>query len=126
MVLLTHDSPPATRHCRMSAMSDKAYQICIDPACRERFSVDQVIFSCPKCGSLLDIEYEWDRIAVPNALEFFEHRWATKGFSADGRLDFSGVWRFRELMPFAPNDSIVTIGEGRTQLEENNLLAREI
>ncbi len=107
-------------------MADKAYQVCINPDCRQTFSVDEVIFSCPKCNSLLDIEYDWDRLAVPHSLEFFEHRWATKGLNVEGRLDFSGVWRFRELLPFVKPDQIVTIGEGRTLLETNNRVGAEI
>ncbi|HSW45848.1 MAG TPA: threonine synthase [Phycisphaerae bacterium] len=107
-------------------MNDKAYQVCINPDCRATYSLDEIIFSCGKCKSLLDIVYDWDRLAVPRSLEFFEHRWGTKGRSAGGRLDFSGIWRFRELLPFVPEDSIVTIGEGRTQLEQNDPLARHI
>ena len=106
--------------------TDKVHQVCINPDCRATFGVDEVLFACSSCGSLLDIVYDWDRLAVPSSLEFFEHRWGTAGLRADGRLDFSGVWRFRELMPFVPNESIVTIGEGRTILEENNKLAGEI
>jgi len=107
-------------------MAEKVYQVCINPDCRETLSVDQVIFSCPRCGSLFDIAYDWDRLAVPHSLEFFEHRWATKGLSVEGRLDFSGVWRFRELLPFVKPEQIVTIGEGRTLLEENNRVGGEI
>jgi len=110
----------------MSNADNKTYQICINPDCRETFAVDHVLFDCPKCGSLLDVEYEWDRLAVPLSLEFFEHRWGTRGAKADGRLDFSGVWRFRELLPFVVPENIVTIGEGRTLLEQNNHLGREI
>ncbi|HOB73640.1 MAG TPA: threonine synthase [Phycisphaerae bacterium] len=106
--------------------TDKAFQVCINPDCGRQFSIGEVIFSCPSCGSLLDVEYDWDRLAVPGSMEFFEHRWSSKGLKAEGRLDFSGVWRFRELLPFAPHDQIVTIGEGRTLLEECNPLAREI
>jgi threonine synthase len=106
--------------------TDTAYQICTNPDCSQRLAIDQVVFSCPACSALLDIGYEWDRLEVPKSLRFFESRWSTSGLRAEGRLDFSGVWRFRELLPFAPNDSIVTIGEGRTILEENNLLAREV
>lgn len=81
---------------------------------------------CTKCGSLLDIAYDWSRVAVPKSLSFFEHRWATRGLH-DGRLDFSGVWRFRELMPFFRTEAdIVTIGEGRTALQQADLLARHI
>ena len=107
-------------------LTDKAHQVCINPDCRETFSVDEVLFACPKCDSLLDIEYDWDRLTVPKSLDFFEHRWGTKGLETEGRLDFSGVWRFRELLPFVDHDNIVTIGEGRTLLEENNAVGREV
>ncbi|MBN1488782.1 MAG: threonine synthase [Phycisphaerae bacterium] len=100
--------------------------MCINPDCAATFSLTDVVFSCPKCGSLLDVRYEWERLAVPAKLDFFEHRWATKGLGAEGRLDFSGVWRFRELLPFAPAESVVTIGEGRTVLERNDRVGREI
>ncbi len=107
-------------------MTEKAFQICINPDCGKTFSITEVVFSCPDCGSLLDIRYDWERLAVPSALSYFEHRWMTKGLKTEGRLDFSGVWRFRELLPFAPADQIVTIGEGRTLLECNDRLGREI
>ena len=64
---------------------------------------------------------------MPKSLSFFEHRWATKGSRGEGRLDFSGVWRFRELLPFyRSEDDIVTIGEGRTVLQQADLLARQM
>lgn len=110
----------------MITASEKAYQICINPDCAATFAIDEILFSCPKCSSLLDIDYQWDRLAVPDSLEFFEHRWGTKGTRTQGRLDFSGVWRFRELLPFVRPDSIVTIGEGRTLLERNDRLAPEV
>ncbi|UCD29169.1 MAG: threonine synthase [Planctomycetota bacterium] len=107
-------------------MSDKVYQVCINPDCRQTFGIDEILFGCPKCDSLLDVEYQWDRLNMPESLEFFETRWATKGFRAEGHLDFSGVWRFREMLQFVGKDDIVTIGEGRTLLEENDLVAREV
>jgi threonine synthase len=107
-------------------MTDKAYQICINPDCAATFSVDQVLFACPKCCSMLDIEYDWDRLAVPDSLEFFEHRWATRGLGSEGRLDFSGVWRFRELLPFVRKEHIVTVGEGRTILEQNDHVGHDL
>ena len=59
-------------------------------------------------------------------MNFFEHQsWATKGTETEGRLDFSGVWRFRELLPFYRTESdVVTIGEGRTLLQRADLLAK--
>jgi threonine synthase len=107
-------------------MSDKAYQVCINPDCRATFSLTEVLFACPRCKAMLDVAYDWDRLAVPSSLCFFEPRWSTKGHGTQARLDFSGVWRFRELLPFAPHDKIVSVGEGRTLLEENTRLATQV
>ena len=78
-------------------MTDAAFQRCINPECLTTFAIDDVRVTCDRCGSLLDIAYDWSRISVPKSLSFFEHRWATKGFVNEGRLDFSGVWRFRDI-----------------------------
>ena len=113
-------------------MSDVAYQQCIDPDCAATFPVSEVHVSCPTCAkagktSLLDVKYHWERVATPKSLSFFEHRWQTRGESGAGALDFSGVWRFRELMPFFNSENdIVTIGEGRTNLQDAKLLAAQI
>lgn len=107
-------------------MNDNVYQQCIHPDCAATFGVDQILFNCPKCGSLLDVRYVWDRLSPPDSLSFFEQRWGTRGLTSAGRLDFSGVWRFRELLPFVPGEHVVTCGEGRTLLEQNNFLAAEI
>ncbi len=108
-------------------MPDAAFQRCINPACASTFSVEEVHVACPQCGSLLDVAYDWSRTSVPKSMGFFEHRWNTKGTEVAGRLDFSGVWRFRELMPFyRREEEIVTIGEGRTILQRADLLARQL
>lgn len=108
-------------------MSDAAYQQCINPDCSAMYPVDQVHVACAKCGGLLDIRYDWSRLSVPKSLSFFEHRWSTKGLGNEGRHDFSGVWRFRELMPFyRTEEDIVTIGEGRTVLQQADLLAKQL
>ena len=111
---------------------DVAFQQCIDPDCRATFSVEEVHVNCPACSkkgksSLLEINYEWSRLPIPKSLNYFEHRWITKGAGLQGALDFSGVWRFRELMPFFRKESdIATIGEGRTCMQNAVLLAPQI
>ncbi len=108
-------------------MTDRAFQQCINPVCAATYGVDESKVACTKCGNLLDIKYDWSRLPVPRGLDYFEHRWATKGADAAGRADFSGVWRFRELMPFYRTEAdIVTIGEGRTQLQDAQLLAKQM
>ena len=41
--------------------------------------------------------YDWDRLPPPKSLRDFEAKWAER----TNPLSFSGVWRFRELLPFA-------------------------
>lgn len=100
--------------------SEVAFQRCINPDCGKRFGVTEALTACPACGDLLDIEYDWDRVPVPKALREFEARWANRHVPAD----FSGVWRFRELFPFAAQDKIVTIGEGQTILQNAGAVAQ--
>ena len=108
-------------------MSGAAFQKCINPACGATYDVEQVIVACTQCGSLLDVQYDWRKLPTIKGLSFFEHRWSTKGIGVEGRLDFSGVWRFRELLPFyREEDQIVTIGEGRTCLQQADLLAKQL
>ncbi|MCA9236965.1 MAG: pyridoxal-phosphate dependent enzyme, partial [Planctomycetales bacterium] len=61
---------------------------------------------------MLDVSYDWDRLPVPDSLAWFERKWARR----NEPLCRSGVWRFHELLPFAPPERIVTIGEGQTPL----------
>ncbi|MCD6393933.1 MAG: pyridoxal-phosphate dependent enzyme [Planctomycetes bacterium] len=99
-----------------------ACQKCINPDCGAEFECSQALYKCPRCGELLDIIYDWDRIPVPKKLADFAGRWASR----DNRLDFSGVWRFRELLDFCGDEFKVSIGEGQTILEQNDDLAGQL
>jgi len=101
---------------------DAVYQQCINARCEATFPVEQVLTACPKCGDLLDARYDWDRMEVPDSLTFFERRWATRAEP----LDFSGVWRFRELLNFCGDEFKTTIGEGQTILEPNRAVAEYV
>ena len=107
-------------------MSDLAFQQCMAPDCGATYGLDEVMYACRRCGALLDIRYDWPRCTVPKSLSFFESRWGTPGRSTEARADFSGVWRFRELLPFATSEELVTIGEGRTLLQQADELAAKI
>jgi len=93
-----------------------AHQQCVHPDCQTTYDVGQILTACPKCGSLLDIAYDWDKIAVPSKLADFEKRWSNRLHP----LDYSGVWRFRELLSFPDDKDIVTIGQGQTLLQKND------
>jgi threonine synthase len=103
-------------------MTDSVYQRCIHPHCGGTLAVDDTSFRCPRCGGLLDVAYDWERLAPPKSLRDFEAKWANR---ADP-LCFSGVWRFRELLPFAPPDKILTIGEGQTILQKADAVAKYV
>lgn len=99
--------------------SNTAYQKCINPDCAAQFDCSQSLFKCPDCGELLDAVYDWDRIPVPKKLSDFSRRWRTRNVA----LDYSGVWRFRDLLDFCPDEHKVTIGEGQTILQQNDAIA---
>jgi threonine synthase len=101
-------------------MTDLAFQRCVMPDCAATYSVGEVRTSCDACGSLLDIEYDWDALPVPDSLGWFENKWTRR----NEPLCHSGVWRFYELLPFAPTSKIVTIGEGQTMLHSSDGVAR--
>jgi threonine synthase len=100
-------------------MTDKAYQKCINPDCGAVFDCGRAMFKCPQCGELLDIRYNWDKIEIPGKLSDFAKRWANR----NKPLDFSGVWRFRELLSFCEDKYKITIGEGQTILQQNDAVA---
>jgi len=99
-----------------------AFQRCINPECAAEFDCSEAFFRCPRCGDLLDVQYDWDRVTVPKRLSDFGRRWASR----DQRLDFSGVWRFRELLDFCDDRYKVTIGEGQTILQQNCAIAEQV
>ncbi len=100
--------------------ADAVFQRCIHPHCDGTASADDTSFVCPKCGGLLDVAYDWSRLQPPKSLACFESKWAERS----NPLHFSGVWRFRELLPFAPPDKIMTIGEGQTILQRADAVAQ--
>lgn len=99
-----------------------AYQTSLSSGENPRYDVSQTLTECPQTGELLDIRYDWNRVRVPKSLKEFEARWMTRR----NPLDFSGVWRFRELLPFAPDEQIVTIGEGQTILQQSQHVAKYV
>ena len=103
-------------------MTDPAFQHCINRDCAASFGLEETAFACARCGGLLDVAYDWNRLTPPKSLRDFEAKWADRA----NPLNFSGVWRFRELLPFAPPDKILTIGEGQTILQQADGVAKYV
>ena len=66
--------------------------------------------------------YDWDRLRVPRSLGEFEQKWSRR---CEPHC-FSGVWRFHDLLPFAPLERCVTVGEGQTLLIPSEGVARYV
>ena len=98
---------------------DAAFQQCINPNCQKQFGVDEVLTACTECGSLLDIKYDWNTAGTPTDWSYYQGKWAKR---AD-RLNFSGIWRFHELLPFAVPEHVVTVGEGQTLLQQADFVS---
>ena len=106
----------------IAPMTETAHLRCIRPECAATYPLDEIAYACRSCGSLLDVVYDWDKLPVPGTLRFFSERWARR----DQPLDFSGVWRFRELLPLAGDADLVTIGEGQTLLQAPKVAALDL
>lgn len=94
-------------------MTDIAFQRCISPSCAATYGIEEVLVACTTCGGPIDVVYDWDRLRPPDTWDFFEKKWSQRR----DPLAFSGVWRFYEMLPFAPRENVVTIGEGQTLLQ---------
>ena len=97
-----------------AAPAASAVQRCIEPQCGASYELSARLYVCPQCGGLLDVEKRWDHVANPNTLRAL---WQARLASNDSG-DRSGVWRYRELLPFADDVAIVSLAEGNTPLYE--------
>jgi threonine synthase len=100
--------------------AEKAVQRCIMPDCAAVYGLRERIYVCPRCGGPLEIDCRLDAVAEAAALR---ERWAARAASRDPR-DVSGVWRYRELLPFEDTAPFVTLAEGNTPLYDAPRSAR--
>jgi threonine synthase len=92
--------------------SEGATQRCIRPGCTAIFSIRERIYVCPGCGGPLEIQIDIKNVESPLALR---NKWTERAASQVPQ-DCSGVWRYRELLPFSFDAPIVTLAEGSTPL----------
>ncbi len=77
------------------------HQACI--ACGEKYDADEILYSCKRCGDLLEVKYDYD--IVKAKLE--KSDWQTLPLS---------VWRYKDFMPIREPSKIVSLNEGGTGL----------
>jgi len=77
------------------------YQACI--ACGEKYGADEIVYSCKRCGDLLEVRYDYDLLEA----KLRKSDWQSLPLS---------VWRYRDLMPIRDPTKIVSLNEGGTGL----------
>ncbi|MGA8233116.1 MAG: threonine synthase [Candidatus Acidiferrales bacterium] len=100
------------KHSRTSVAADRASQHCIMPGCGASFGIHERIYVCAQCGGPLEIEAGWEQ---PRTASELRKQWESRATALTGR-DRSGVWRYRELLPFEDDAPVVTLFEGNTPL----------
>lgn len=80
-------------------------------ACKKEHPTSEKLYTCPDCDGLLDVTYPPGGMNGERLMSLWDWRRASPR-----TIDQSGVWRFRELLPEATEDEIVTLTEGNTQL----------
>ena len=97
----------------MKASETTARLRCIEADCRSEYPINRRMYACANCGGLLDVAYDFKLpLSAGELKSVFRER---KTVGAD--LERSGVWRFRELLPFVSDlADVVTLAEGNTPL----------
>lgn len=95
-----------------SKVAETFLQRCIEPDCGQTYDLDTPIYTCTICQGLLDITWTEQQKQDPDRLRSL---WSNRKTSNDPR-DQSGVWRFREILPFEQNSAVVSLKEGNTPL----------
>jgi len=77
------------------------YQACI--ACGEKYGADEIVYSCKRCGDLLEVKYDYDLLEA----KLKKSDWQSLPLS---------VWRYKDFMPIRDPSKIVSLNEGGTGL----------
>jgi len=93
-----------------------AFLQCIEQGCERRYPLSAKEHLCSACGALLDVRYDFSQIDAKSLSKLWQQRKMSSAIT-----DQSGVWRFRELLPFVPaGTGVISLSEGRTPLIEVN------
>lgn len=96
-------------------MSYRAWFQCINPECGKTYPLNQVVYQCEQCQSLLEVQHDVPALARRSAaawMKLFEERYKSNEWPYG-----SGVWGKKEwILPEIDNANIVSLYEGGTNL----------
>jgi threonine synthase len=95
-------------------MAYNAWFQCIN-GCPGEFDLREVIYRCPTCGDLLEVQHDMDALRSRSAaawIQLFDDRYRRNIYPYG-----SGVWGKKEwVVPFIDNENIVSMYEGNSNL----------
>lgn len=104
----------------------KAAFRCSQRCSKERFDIFSVIYRCPSCGGLLDVEHDVEALRTDRS----SSEWKQTFDKRIARTEWpygSGVWGKKEwVCPEISDDNIVSLFEGNSNLFWAERLGREI
>ena len=93
---------------------EQAWFRCI-AGCPDRISLTEVVYECPRCGALLEVAHDLDRLRERSAaawMKLFDERYKRTTWPYG-----SGVWGKKEwVAPHVADDNVVSLDEGGTNL----------
>ena len=81
--------------------------------CGAKYSPEETIYTCRKCGDLLEVRYDYREVSKT----IDEAEWLRRPLN---------VWRYRELLPIRDESKIVSLQEGGTSLQHCKRLGNEL
>jgi threonine synthase len=94
--------------------------ICFEQSCRARFPISGVLYNCPSCGGLLEVDLGSGSVDAAALKRTWRERRMCNTLA-----DRSGVWRYREMLPFAGHVHLaVSLREGNTPLLDAPMAAQ--
>jgi len=87
------------------------YLKCIN--CGSKYPLDEIIYTCSKCGDLLEVEFELEELKD----RIGKSKWKRRPIS---------VWKYKEFLPISDESKIITLEEGGTPLYDCNKLAEKL
>jgi threonine synthase len=106
------------------SLDQNVYFRCIG-GCAAKHSIFEVIYTCPSCGSLLEVYHEREPLKKRNAYQWqqlFDSRASTSIWPYG-----SGVWGMREwVIPALSDENVVSMFEGNTNLFWADRLGRQL
>jgi len=80
--------------------------------CSSTYVVDSKLYSCNRCGGILEVLYNYDVIVESVSRKILESR-------------RDGVWKYFDLLPLDRRQAVISLSEGGTELTRSKRLGEE-